>query len=74
MFCPRLSENFPCSFYLFNPKTAGGHQFDPLPCGFSRSASSKEMEKPWFFVTFNIFLSQIFPENFIEITQVVQKI
>ena len=28
----------------------------------------------WFYVTFNIIISGIFPENFIEITQLVQKI
>ena len=28
----------------------------------------------WFFVTFNIIISHIFPGNFIEIPQVVQKI
>ena len=33
-----------------------------------------EREKSWFFVTFNIFLRHIFPGNFIEILQVVQKI
>ena len=41
---------------------------------FSKNASSKERAKPWFFVTFNIIISHIFPENFIEITVVVQKI
>ena len=44
------------------------------PCGFSKSVFSKEREKPWFFVTFNIILRHIFPENFIEFPQVVQKI
>ena len=52
----------------------GGGQFDPLPCGFSKSVSFKERVKPWFFVTFNIILRHIFPENFIEFPQVVQKI
>ena len=28
-------------------------------------------EIPWFFVTFDIIVSHIFPENFIEILQVV---
>ena len=56
-----------------NPKTAGGSQFDPL-CGFSKNVSSKAKVKPWFFVTFNIIKSHIFPENFIGISQVVQKI
>ena len=43
-------------------------------CGFSKSVSSGEKVKAWIFVTFNIFISQIFRENFIEILQVVQKI
>ena len=30
--------------------------------------------KPWFFVTFNITISHIFSENFIEVPQVAQKI
>ena len=38
------------------------------------NVSSKENEKPCFFVTFNIIISHIFPENFIEILEVVQKI
>ena len=36
--------------------------------------SSKEKVKPRFFVTFNIILKHVLPENFIEFTQVVQKI
>ena len=63
---------------IINPKTAGrgeGGQFDPPPhCGFSKIVSSKERLKPWFFATFNIILKHIFPENFIELPQVVQKI
>ena len=65
---------------LLNPKKAGEEegggrlQFDPHLCDFSKIASSKEREKPWFFVTFNIILRHIFPENFIEFPQVVQKI
>ena len=35
--------------------------------------SFKGRMKPWFFVTFNITISCIFLENFIEIPQVVQK-
>ena len=30
--------------------------------------------KPWFFVNFNTIISHIFPENVIEILQVVQKL
>ena len=53
----------------------GGVQFDPLVVfDFSKSMSSKERVKPWFFVTLIIIISHIFPENFIEITQVVPKI
>ena len=64
-------------FTLFLPhnltlKRLGG-QFD-TPCGFSKNVSSKERAKPWFFVTFNIIIRHIFPENFIEIPQFVQKI
>ena len=63
---------------MFNPKTAGGGgggvNLPPPPLCFSKSVSSKEREKPWFFVTFNIILRHIFPENFIEFPQVVQKI
>ena len=51
-----------------------GGQFDPPPCGFSKNVSSKERVKPWFSVTFNIIISHTFPENFIEIPQVVQRI
>ena len=46
-------------------KRLAGSQFDPLCC-FSKNVSSKEKVKPWFFVTFNIILRHIFPENFIE--------
>ena len=66
-------------FYLsldfLNPETAWGGegQFDH-PCGFSKRVSSKEREKPWFFEAFNIIFRHIFPENFIEFPQVVQKI
>ena len=44
------------------------------PCGFLKTVSSKERVKPWFFVTFNIIIGHIFPENFFEILQVFQKI
>ena len=45
-----------------------------LPCGFSKNVSSKERVKSSLFVTFNVIISYIFPENFIKIPQVVQKI
>ena len=47
---------------------------DPPPCGFLKNVSSIERVEPWFFVTFNIILKHIFPENFIEFPQVAQKI
>ena len=46
-------------------------------CFLERSLTLKRLGegvKPWFFVTFNIILKHIFPENFIEFPQVVQKI
>ena len=45
-----------------------------LPLGFSKNTVSIERLKLCFFVTFNIIVSHIFPENLIEITQVVVKI
>ena len=62
------------NFRSFNSKTVGVKLTPTLPCGFSNIVSSKERVKPWFFETFNIIISNIFPENFIEILQVVQKI
>ena len=50
-----------------------GGQFDPF-CGFFKNVSAKEMVNSWLFVTFNIIINHIIPENFIEIPQVVQKI
>ena len=70
-------------YQIFNPKTAGGGvnltPLTPLPrplllCSFSKNLSSKEKVKSCFFVTFNIITSHIFPEDFIKIPQVVQKI
>ena len=51
----------------------GEDQFG-TPCGFSKNVSSRERVKPLLFMTFNIIISNIFPENFIEIIEVVQKI
>ena len=41
-------------------------------CGFPKNASSTEMLRRWFFVNFNIIISHIFPENFIEVPQVAE--
>ena len=46
---------------------------NPL-CDFSKDVSSKQRVQPYFFVTFNIIISHIFPENFIETAQVLQMI
>ena len=51
----------------------GGGQSD-RPYGFWKSVSYKQMVKLWLLVTFNFFISHILHENFIEITQGVQKI
>ena len=50
-----------------------GNQFDSLCC-FSKNVSSRERVKTCFFVTFDIIVSHIFPENFIEIPHVGQNI
>ena len=42
--------------------------------GFSKIVFSRGRVKPCFFVTFNVIIRLIFPENFIKIPQVVQKI
>ena len=61
----------------FNPKAAGGgggrvNLTPPTPYGFLKNVSSRERVKSWgVFVTFNIIIMHIFPENFIEIPQVV---
>ena len=61
-----------------NPKAVGGERggvsLTPAPVVFLKNVSSKERVKSWFFVTFNIIQSHIFPENFVEIPQVVQKL
>ena len=61
------------SMYFNTLKRLG--EFDHLPlCGFFKNVSSREKETPWFLVIFDIIISHIFPENFIEIFRVVQKI
>ena len=44
-----------------------------LSCGFFKNVSANEIVNSWFFVTLNIIISHIFPENFIEIPQVAQE-
>ena len=60
------------------PPTSSPHPPPPLPsflsCGFSKSAFFRGESEALFFMTFNIVISHIFPENCIEICQVVQKI
>ena len=65
----------------FFPKTAGrGREGEegrgvnlthPSRSGFLKNVFSKERLKPLLFVIFNIIIRHIFPENFIEISQVV---
>ena len=62
----------------FNPKLAWvaerGEVNLTLPCDFTEnipSNNSKERTKLCFFVPFNIIISCIFPEDFIEIPQVI---
>ena len=54
-------------------KRLGRDQFDNS-CGFSKNVSSRKRVKHWFCVTFNIIIGHIFPENFIKIPLVIQKI
>ena len=63
-------------FYLITLKRLGWGQTDLTlsTCGFSRKVSSEGRLKPWFFMTFVIIISHIFPENVIKIPEVVEKI
>ena len=47
---------------MFNPRRAKGSP----PCGFFKNSLFRERVKPCFFVTFNLIISQIFPESFID--------
>ena len=49
-------------------------QFDLPPCSFFKKLSFKETIKLYFFATFNVAISHIFPENFIESLLVVQMV
>ena len=51
----------------------GGGKFDSLLCFFHKCIFYRE-DKVLILMTFNIIISHIFPKNFIEIPQVVQKI
>ena len=55
-----------------NPNKASGGRLIPAVV-FKKCIFSDRM-RPCFFVTFNIIISHVFPENFIEILQVLQKI
>ena len=66
----------PQSLPTFNPKTAGGDGWGggrgrsiwPLPVVFRKMYLLKRGWNTVFFVTFNIIIRHIFPENFIEIS------
>ena len=62
------------ALFALNSKTARWWGQIALPCGFSKNVCCKERVKPWFFVALNNSISHIFPENIIEIPQVVQKL
>ena len=57
-------------FYILNPKTAGGVNLTSF-FGFSKNVSSKGRAKAWFFGTFNVIISPILPEIFIQILQIL---
>ena len=51
---------------LFDPKTAGeGGRGGARQLSISKTVSSEERVKPCIFVTFNIIINHIFPENVI---------
>ena len=60
--CMKYSECSESRFILYSTQT------------FLENVSSKESVKPCFFVTFNVMISHIFPEKFIEVLQGVQEI
>ena len=73
MFLHQLSLQISRTKIDLSLKRLGGGQLD-LSCSFFKNVFSRERMKPWFFVTFNIIIIHIFPENLIGISQIVQKI
>ena len=68
----RYGRNLEYKLYYFNPKKTG--ESNQSPSGFSKNVFFKERARPCFVVTFIIIISDMFPENLIEIAQVVLKI
>ena len=63
------------NYALKRPERGRGVNLSPPPpVVFRKMYSLKRVKLWWLFVTFNIIISHIFPENFIKIPQVVQKI
>ena len=60
--------------YVLTLKQLGGVSIWPLPCGFTKNVFFGERMGSWFFMTFNITINDIIPENFTEIPQLVRKI
>ena len=60
-------------YILLTLKRLGEVNLTPF-CNYCEIVSSRERMHPWYFVTFDIITSYIFPENFIETHRVVQKI
>ena len=80
LFLKHVSYTWSKKIFIFSPlkltlnRLEWGVSLRFVVCGFSKNVSSKEILKPWNFETFNIIISHIFPESFIEISQVIQKI
>ena len=52
-------------FYLTPNGWGDWVNFTPPPCGFYKTLFSREVVKPWIFVTLNIIIRHIFPEYYI---------
>ena len=66
-----MSEQFLIIILYLTLIYLGGSNW--LPCGFFKNISSVERVESSFFVTFNIILKHIFPENLIEFPEDIKK-
>ena len=57
--------------FLTLKRVEGDNPLPPPTSGFSKNASPEARVKPWLFVTFDITISHILPENFIKVSQVL---
>ena len=69
---PSHNLNTAVNQYSLTLNRLGRAHFDtmPLPQGFSKNLFSRKRVESYLFVAVNIIIRHIFPENFIEITQV----